>query len=221
MIPSSILTYVAGASILSNKIEDNEGMRIFIGFSSIASGVLTNLMGTLKFKELAERHRTFRDSFNEYFREISSELALEPCYRQDAIDFMKQKKALFDQLIKQSPDIPSRCIREFNRRFDGVKCVRPDITNGIHTIKTFEPKKSLHAVPVTIMGGSEEGSSVDSRGSQSSTSTISLSSIPIPVTQHVPLRPQYSPYIKSQPSTTPRSMVLQATQVEIEPLELP
>lgn len=137
MIPTSILAYISGGSILSNDLlQLSSGMRTGIGFAAILGGLLSNLQGTLKYKEYSERHRNKRDEYGEFFRDICAELALDPVFRKKPIDYVQSKRQEFDRLIKQSPDIPSEVVALFSKHFQDVKINKPDVVNGVHTIRT-------------------------------------------------------------------------------------
>lgn len=135
-IPASVIGYLSGGTILANAADSNDVLRFVLGFLTIAGGLLANLQATLQYKEYAERHRLSSNHYASFFRNISAELSLEPEFRENPILYIQSKRAEFDKMTEQSPPIPEAIIRRFNQAFAGTSVHKPEITNGLHTIRT-------------------------------------------------------------------------------------
>lgn len=134
-IPASVIGYLSGGTILANAADKNDVLRFVLGFLTIAGGLLANLQATLQYKEFAERHRLSSNHYASFFRNISAELSLEPEFRENPILYIQAKRAEFDKMTEQSPTIPEAIIKRFNQAFAGTSVHKPEITNGLHTIR--------------------------------------------------------------------------------------
>jgi hypothetical protein len=133
-VPASVLAYLSGGAVLSTNVSE-DSMRYFIGFLSILGGVLTNLQGSLRWKELMEKHRIVSILFSAYHRNVSAELAIAPKDRANPIEFLRIKRAEFDRIIEQCPSVPDSIIDEFNKKYKGN--ARPDITNDMYPVRVY------------------------------------------------------------------------------------
>jgi len=137
-IPASIFGYIAGATtLLSNNVDGDTILRGFIGISGIIAGLLTNFQEMFTFKEESEKHKMSSLRFLSFFREISCELSMDPLHRSDPIDFITMKRLEFDKMLEQSPNIPQTIADQFNIKFKHISFHKPDIVNGLQTIRPF------------------------------------------------------------------------------------
>ena len=114
-IPSVLSGYIAGTGTLLS--EDSVWMRGFLGIVGLLSGLLSSFQDIFPFKEEGEKHRIAVLRFLSFFREISCELSIESSNRNSAIDYITMKRFEFDKILEQAPDIPTRIIKRFNKKF--------------------------------------------------------------------------------------------------------
>ena len=112
-----------------------------VGGVNIFAGILSTLQNFLRYAELMEGHRLALVSWSKFGREIAVELALEPEMRKPAFDFLTICRAEFDRLVEQSPSIDDDIIKKFKKVFKKVDIHVPEICNGLHKVKIYEPSK--------------------------------------------------------------------------------
>lgn len=162
-IPASVIAYLSGGTVLAMDME-NSAMKYIIGTLSILGGILTNLQGSLRWKERAEKHRMVSTMFSAFHRNISAELALDKSLREHPVDYIRLKRTEFDRLIEQCPDVPDEIIQQFNTRFKNSTVAKPDITNGIHRVSITRKETKIH--PLDSSGSSPTNSSLVSSQAQ-------------------------------------------------------
>jgi hypothetical protein len=148
-VPSSVLAYLSGGAILSTDVSASS-LKYFIGFLSILGGILSNLQGSLRWKELTEKHSLVSKLFSAYHRNVSAELALAPKDRVNPIEFLRLKRAEFDRIIEQCPSVPDSIITDFNTKYKGN--TRPDIVNEVHPVRVYRDRiirKRVAPSPIT------------------------------------------------------------------------
>jgi len=144
-IPASIFGYFAGAvTLLSNETFENIYTKAFIGMCGIFSGILSNFQQMFTFKELSEQHKISSLRFLSFFRDVSSELSMNPKNRNNPIDYITLKRIELDKMLEQSPSIPQKIIDEFNKKTKHIKSSfhKPEISNILQTIIPYSENKN-------------------------------------------------------------------------------
>lgn len=144
----STLTGTANFAIDSFVPAGDDGLKKYvqagIGGISIFAGILTTLGNFLRFAQLSEAHRVASISWGKLQRQIAVELRIHPNDRLDCLDFLKICRAELDRLIEQSPAIPDKVIKEFEKEFkDLTSLVRPDIAHGMDHTQVFHDRESV------------------------------------------------------------------------------
>lgn len=144
----STLTGTANFAIDSFVPPGDDAMKKYIqagiGAVSIFAGILTTLGNFLRFAQLSEAHRVASISWGKLQRQIQVELRIHPNDRLDCLDFLKICRAELDRLIEQSPAIPDKIIKEFEKEFADLKAlVRPDIAHGMDHTQVFHDRESV------------------------------------------------------------------------------
>lgn len=114
-----------------------------IGGISLVTGMISTVANFLRYAQASEAHRVAAISWGKFQRFISTELALHPNERMDAMSFLKMSRIELDRLIEQSPMIPNDIVKSFIREFknkDDIK--RPEIAGGIEHTKIFVDRDS-------------------------------------------------------------------------------
>ncbi len=114
-----------------------------IGAISIITGIISTVANFLRYAQSSEAHRVAGVSWGKFQRFISTELALHPNERMDAMSFLKMGRIELDRLIEQSPTIPQKVIKLFEKEFRDKKDIkRPEIAGGIETTRIFDDRDS-------------------------------------------------------------------------------
>jgi hypothetical protein len=114
-----------------------------IGGISIITGIISTVANFLRYAQSSEAHRVAGVSWGKFQRFISTELALHPNERMDAMSFLKMGRIELDRLIEQSPTIPAKVIKLFEEEFKNKKDIkRPEIAGGIETTRIFDDRDS-------------------------------------------------------------------------------
>lgn len=114
-----------------------------IGGISIVTGIISTVANFLRYAQSSEAHRVAGVSWGKFQRFISTELALHPNERMDAMSFLKMGRIELDRLIEQSPTIPPKVIKLFEEEFKNKKDIkRPEIAGGIETTRIFDDRDS-------------------------------------------------------------------------------
>ena len=144
-VPVIILSTLTGSasfvmnSLLGNDPDGQKYAQIGIGCVSIFTGILTTLGNFFRYAQSSEANRVASISWGKFQRQIAVELALHPKDRIDCSDFLNICRSELDRLIEQSPPIPDKIIREFEKEFKDLPTVkRPDIAHGIDHTKVFK-----------------------------------------------------------------------------------
>jgi hypothetical protein len=87
-----------------------------------------------------ESHRISSINYGKLSRNIDIQINLPEQYRTiSGSDFIKETKAELDRLIEQSPPIPDKIIREFEKEFESIPALkRPDIAHGVEHTQIFK-----------------------------------------------------------------------------------
>lgn len=147
-VPASIFGYLAGTATLLMDDPCEGGyswVKGFIGVSGILAGILSNFQQMFTFKELSEQHRISSLRFLAFFRDITSELSLEPKYRTNPIDYITMKRMEMDIMLEQSPSINEKIVQQFNEKTKkfGSAIHKPEICNMIQTIIPYNSHKKI------------------------------------------------------------------------------
>lgn len=114
-----------------------------IGGVSILTGIITTVANFLRYAQESEAHRVAGVSWGKFQRFISTELALHPNERMDAMSFLKMGRVELDRLIEQSPTIPTSTISLFEAEFKAKPEIkRPEIAGGIEHTRIFDDRES-------------------------------------------------------------------------------
>jgi hypothetical protein len=154
-IPVIILSTLTGtANFGVNDLLPDPSMRKFssaaIGGVSIFAGIITTIANFLRYAQGSEAHKVAGVSWGKFQRFISTELALHPNERMDAMSFLKMGRVELDRLIEQSPTIPPAVIKMFEHEFKNKTDIkRPEIAGGIEHTKFFDDRDSRLAKIVT------------------------------------------------------------------------
>jgi len=148
-VPVIILSTLTGSasfvmnSLLGNDPDGQKYAQIGVGCVSIFTGILTTLGNFFRYAQSSESNRVASISWGKFQRQIAVELALHPKDRIDCTDFLNICRAELDRLIEQSPPIPDKIIRDFEKEFKDLPTVkRPDIAHGIDHTKVFKNNDS-------------------------------------------------------------------------------
>lgn len=124
-----------------------------IGGISLLAGMISTVANFLRYAQASEAHRVAGISWGKFQRFISTELALHPNERMDAMSFLKMGRVELDRLIEQSPVIPRSIIAGFETEFKSVADLKkPEITGGLEHTKTFDDRESRIAHLVSEAG---------------------------------------------------------------------
>jgi hypothetical protein len=114
-----------------------------IGGISLLAGMISTIANFLRYAQASEAHRVAGISWGKFQRFISTELALHPNERMDAMGFLKMARVELDRLIEQSPNIPRSIIRAFEYEFKKKPEIhKPEIVGGLEHTKFFDDKES-------------------------------------------------------------------------------
>jgi len=114
-----------------------------IGGISLIAGMISTVANFLRYAQASEAHRVAGISWGKFQRFISTELALHPNERMDAMSFLKMGRVELDRLIEQSPVIPRSIIAAFEAEFKSATDLKkPEITGGLEHTKTFDDRES-------------------------------------------------------------------------------
>lgn len=114
-----------------------------IGGFSLLAGIISTIAMRLGYAQQSEAHRVAAISWGKFQRFASTELALHPNDRMDAMNFLKQGRIELDRLIEQSPNIPGNVIKAFEYEFRKKTDIRrPEIAGGIEHTRIFDDRDS-------------------------------------------------------------------------------
>ena len=116
-IPVIILTTLCGSANLGVNsyvpASEQSTASAIIGIISLFTGILTTLQTFFSFSTKSEAHRNASTSWGKLHRVIFTQLSLERAKRQPAKSFLRQSKNEYDQILEQSPVVPSPILRSF------------------------------------------------------------------------------------------------------------
>ena len=99
-----------------------------IGSLNLAAGLITTIAQFLRVSELLEGHRVASVAYGKFARNITVELSLPIEERTiGGTEFLNNCRIELDKLIEQSPNIPMKVLKDFERRFKNKDFMRPDI----------------------------------------------------------------------------------------------
>ena len=147
-IPLIALTTLTGSaniaigSVIENDKEAQKYANLAIGGVSILTGIFTTIANRFKFEARSESSRVAGMSWGKFQRLIAVELSLHPKERMDSIDFLKLCRNELDRLIEQTPPVPDRIIRQFEKKFGHIPNLKkPDICDHIEHTYVFQDKE--------------------------------------------------------------------------------
>jgi hypothetical protein len=109
-----------------------------IGFLNLTAGLITTVAQFLRVSELLEGHRSASIAYSKFSRNISVELSLPVSQRtNNGFDFIVTCRTELDRLIEQSPNIPTKIVNEFAKRFNSSAFFKPDILD-ITPVKIYK-----------------------------------------------------------------------------------
>jgi len=148
-IPLIALTTLTGSaniaigSIIGEDKEAQKWANLAIGGISILTGIFTTIANRFKFEARAESSRGAGMSWGKFQRLIAVELSLHSRERMDSIDFLKICRNELDRLIEQTPPVPDRIIKQFERKFGHIPNLKkPDICDHIEHTYVYQDKES-------------------------------------------------------------------------------
>jgi hypothetical protein len=141
MIPLIIMSTVTGTA---NFAQDTFPIAIrpnvpqIIGAINLISAILTTIYQFLKISEYMESHRIASINYGKFSRNITVELNLPIKNRSIAgNDLVKISRIDIDRLIEQSPPIPNKIIKLYQKEFAGSGVTEPEIIH-INKIDIFD-----------------------------------------------------------------------------------
>ena len=144
-VPVIVLSTLTGSAsfVMNSLVGDNptgqKYAQIGIGGVSIFTGILTTLGNFFRYAQNSESNRVASIAWGKFQRQIAVELALSPTERLVCSDFLNIARAELDRLIEQSPPIPDKIIREFEKEFESIPTLkRPDIAHGVEHTQIFK-----------------------------------------------------------------------------------
>jgi len=144
-VPVIVLSTLTGSAsfVMNSLVGDNptgqKYAQIGIGGVSIFTGILTTLGNFFRYAQNSESNRVASIAWGKFQRQIAVELALSPTERLVCSDFLNIARAELDRLIEQSPPIPDKIIREFEKEFESIPALkRPDIAHGVEHTQIFK-----------------------------------------------------------------------------------
>ena len=148
-IPLIALTTLTGSaniaigSIIGEDKEAQKWANLAIGGISILTGIFTTIANRFKFEARSESSRVAGMSWGKFQRLIAVELSLHPRERMDSIDFLKLCRNELDRLIEQTPPVPDRIIRQFEKKFGHIPNLKkPDICDHIEHTYVYQDKEA-------------------------------------------------------------------------------
>ena len=139
-LPIIIISTVTGTANFAQEtfpISMRAYVPAMIGTMNLFAAILTTLLQFLKVNELVEAHRVSSVHYGKLARNIRLELALPITERaHDGGNLVEVSKDEYDRLIEQSPPVPGKVVRLFERQFPEVpgankaqvrKFMRPEI----------------------------------------------------------------------------------------------
>ena len=151
-IPTILLSTISGTATFSLGKHwcDFEYYSIIIGSSSLITSCLIGLQTYLKYNEISEKHRMSSLLYMTYYREISNELILPRHHRDNYLEYLKVKRIEFDRILKDSPCIPQKIIKQFKIKFKNYSLNKPDIANGMNNIKIYKNDNQMTEEDIII-----------------------------------------------------------------------
>jgi hypothetical protein len=137
VIIMSTLTGAANFTQTSFPQEYSKGVPLVIGGINIISAIVATISQFLKIAEFNEGHKIATISYSKLSRNIRMELSL-PLYERtiNGQDMIKSCKSEIDRLIEQGPQIPVDVLKNFHKKFNNKRFVKPEILD-IHSANIF------------------------------------------------------------------------------------
>ena len=130
-IPVIVISTITGtANFAQSSFPDGmrESAPAIIGTFNLIAGLITTIAQFLRVSELLESHRVASIAFGKLARNISVELSLPVRERSmNGSEFLSQCRNEIDKLIEQSPSIPLKILKAFDKKFKEHDFIKPDI----------------------------------------------------------------------------------------------
>ena len=152
---SILLSTFAGAGSFTTGGNSSNAMGIsgkyvsyLIGGVNVIISLINSFQRFTKAAEKTELHASAAMQYSMIYRFIDTELQLsEKHQRQDLIQYARQE---IDRLLSQSPAVPDKVVKEFNRQFPNSKH-KPDVCSGISTPDIYPSTPTITELVVDTM----------------------------------------------------------------------
>ena len=115
--------------------------QLIIGGVNIFAGILSTLQNFFRYAQNTEAHHNASAGWAKFYRNVSTELIMEPSKRQPAREFLFMCRREYDRLIEMSPSIPRKIIAEFNQVFgknpNFANVVKPEVCDVLEHTETY------------------------------------------------------------------------------------
>ena len=145
VIGISTLTGVANFAQDRIPPENQVMYTMIIGAFNILAGFISTVSQFLKINELNESHRVSSISWAKLHRNIKIELIKKPTEREPVYNYLKKMKEQYDLLIEISPEIPSKEILRFNKKFKGHTFFKPEICGELVSVRDTMYKRDANS----------------------------------------------------------------------------
>ena len=141
-IPVIILSTITGTANFAQASFPDSAKAIapaIIGSLNLAAGLITTIAQFLRVSELLEGHRVASVAYGKFSRNITVELSLPVEERtRGGTEFLNNCRSELDKLIEQSPNIPIKILKKFEKKFKDKEFMRPDILE-ISAVEIYIP----------------------------------------------------------------------------------
>jgi len=141
-IPVIILSTITGTANFAQASFPDSAKDIapaIIGTLNLTAGLITTIAQFLRVSELLEGHRVASVAYGKFSRNITVELSLPVEERtRGGTEFLNNCRSELDKLIEQSPNIPIKILKKFEKKFKDKEFMRPDILE-ISAVEIYIP----------------------------------------------------------------------------------
>tara|TARA_Y100000389_G_C17466396_1_gene526048 strand:- start:43 stop:954 length:912 start_codon:yes stop_codon:yes gene_type:complete len=141
-IPVIILSTITGTANFAQASFPDSAKDIapaIIGTLNLTAGLITTIAQFLRVSELLEGHRVASVAYGKFSRNITVELSLPVEERtRGGTEFLNNCRSELDKLIEQSPNIPIKILKKFEKKFKDKEFMRPDILE-ISSVEIYVP----------------------------------------------------------------------------------
>ena len=147
-VPSIMLSTLCGAAGFgtAGMSADSPLAPLTIGTLNLVCACLTAVGSYMKYQAAAEKHGLSANRHGAFYRDVTVELSLPRCDRQNSKMFLQQCRLNFGTIVDESPTIPNGIIAKYKTAYaDAIKnnkIVKPDIANGDTVIRICRPPSS-------------------------------------------------------------------------------